>query len=127
MEPLRHIKIDISDTFFTLKIWETNKRADTGQELLRYEFADENGNIIFNGEDYGCSPMDAIDSDDSLRGLLGYISLRPGDTDAEYFDNYTPEQMEFAETYGEELSLYALEYEENEPNMEFTNLDDWED
>lgn len=58
---------------------------------------------LFEGEDYGCSPMHSIDGDASVEGLMSFLCLRPGDTDAEYFANYTPQQMEFAEQYAEAL------------------------
>jgi hypothetical protein len=29
--------------------------------------------------------------------------MRPGDTDDDYFDSYTPEQLAFVEEYGEAL------------------------
>ena len=40
-----------------------------------------------------------------LPGLLAFLSLKPGDTDPEYFEGYTPEQLEFARQEGESLSL----------------------
>jgi hypothetical protein len=67
--------------------------------------------VIFEGEDFSCSPMIAIDSDDSLRSLLGFLTLKPGDTDRDYFDDYTPEQLAFAENEAESLSIWALECE----------------
>lgn len=60
--------------------------------------------VLFEGEDLGCSPMHAIDSDESVAALMGFLTLRPGDTDAEYFENYTPEQMEFCQQHAESLS-----------------------
>ena len=121
---LRHIKIDISGAEITLQTWETVTRFNTGQYKLRYELTC-NGKVIFSGDDYGCAPSEAVDSDESLRGLLGFLSLQPGDTDDEYFDDYTKDQMAFAESYGEELSLYALKEEEEYPVMGCDNLDDW--
>jgi len=126
-EPTRHILLDLSDGKYELKTWDTGNRYDTGQWKIRYEFKKEDGDIIFHGSDCGCSPMHATDSDDCLRGLLGFLSLKPGDTDDEYFEDYTKEQMEFAENNGEELNLWSLEPEEGEQEMPFENLDDWEE
>jgi hypothetical protein len=39
--------------------------------------------------------------------VLSLVALKPGDTDADYFADYTPEQLAFAEEYGEGLSCEA--------------------
>lgn len=36
--------------------------------------------------------------------VMSLVAMKPGDTDSEYFDSYTPEQLEWANRYGEELS-----------------------
>lgn len=35
--------------------------------------------------------------------VLGCLSMKPGDTDPEYFTDYTPEQLSWAKENGEEL------------------------
>ncbi len=35
--------------------------------------------------------------------------MKPGDTDSDYFANYTSAQLAFASTYGDELSMTAEE------------------
>jgi hypothetical protein len=100
--------------------WETHKRAATGQHLLGYSFTEEGREEpLFSGEDFGCSPMVAIDSDDALRCLLGFLTLRPGDTDDEYFSEYTQDQMAFAKGPAEELQMWALD---DEPEGEFVDI-----
>ena len=37
--------------------------------------------------------------------VLSLVAMRPGDTDADYFASYTPEQLDFARTYGEEIDM----------------------
>lgn len=98
---------------FTLLLWDTNTRVASGpQERLAYEFYHK-GELIFSGADYGCSPMHAVDSDECLAALLSFLALRPGDTDREHFADYTPRQLAFAMEHGEELSMLAIEMEEN--------------
>lgn len=46
-----------------------------------------------------------------MGALLGFLALRPGDTDAEYFERYTPEQLDFAAEHGDELQIWAMELE----------------
>jgi hypothetical protein len=52
-----------------------------------------------------------VDTDATVTGVLAFLSLRPGDTDPEYFEGYTPEQLAFARTEGENLALYLEDLE----------------
>jgi hypothetical protein len=95
---------------FTLMTYDAYRTDRMGKSILRYALIDDKtGSTIFQGEDFACSPMNAIDSDESLRALLTFLTLRPGDTDAEYFENYTQAQLDFANEHGEILSMYAME------------------
>ncbi len=58
---------------------------------------------LFEGEDYGCSPCHAIDSNESVIGIMEFLTLKPGDTDSEYFADYTPVQLEFCQQHTEAL------------------------
>lgn len=68
--------------------------------------------LIFHCDEFGSSPLHADDSRETIACALSFCALRPGDTDREYFEDYTPLQMEFARRFGEELSLIAYEMEE---------------
>ena len=95
---------------YRLLTWDTGGRMQTGQYRIGYAFYAPNATEpLFCGDDFGCSPMDAIDSDACLRGLLGFLTLRPGDTDREYFDGYSEAQMAFAQGDAEYLQLWTLE------------------
>jgi hypothetical protein len=97
---------------FTLKTWDTFRRDNLGKSVLCYEFtqrdADGAKTVLFSGEDFACSPLLAIDSDAACASLLGFLTLRPGDTDAEYFENYTDAQREFAATHAEMLACEVM-------------------
>jgi len=91
---------------FILRMWDTYKTDSLGKSILSYELRIiENGKsvILFTGKDYHCSPCEAIDSNDTLLGLMGFLTLKPGDTDREYFEGYTPEQLEYCDKYAEHL------------------------
>jgi hypothetical protein len=60
--------------------------------------------VLFEGDDFGPSPMHAIDSDATVRALMGFLTLRPGDTDADYFDAYTDTQRVFCGLHAESLA-----------------------
>jgi len=125
---LRHVAMDVATGRYELRTWETDLRSPTGQIRLGYVLTAPDGTIVFSGDDYGCSPMDAIDSDDALRGLLGFLTLKPGDTDDEYFAHYTDRQRAFCEGDAEELSMWALEPDDaSEEEFAFVNLDGWPD
>ncbi len=52
--------------------------------------------------------MYAVDSDEAVNALMGFLTLKPGDTDADFFQSYSSAQMEFAESYAEYLSAEVM-------------------
>ena len=93
---------------FTLKLYDIGGRAISERERIGYELSQRSGGkvtVVFAGEDFGPSPMHGWDSDDSVKALMSFLTLRKGDTDAEYFKDYSPTQFEFSEQYAEALSL----------------------
>ena len=98
---------------FELRLFDTYSVDSLGKCRLAYRFYHE-GKLIFEGSDFCCSPCYAIDSDACVGALLGFLSLRKGDTDADYFDDYTDEQIKFSDSFGEELSMYVYELENEE-------------
>lgn len=85
--------------------------SNRGSAKVAYRFYDGE-RLIFEGDDYGPSPCWAYDGDESVASLLAFLSLRPGDTDSEYFDDYTPEQLAWADERAEDLSVLAMLMEE---------------
>ena len=98
---------------FSLITWDCGKQYRNGpQWQVGYRLTmRENGKskTIFCGEDFGCSPLHAIDSDACVKDLMGFLTLRPGDTDREYFENYTPEQLEYCEQHAETLGVIVCD------------------
>lgn len=100
---------------FTLRLWDTGARDWRGQSKLAYELKDGRA-VVFAGDDFAGSPMHADDSPATVAGLLTFLTLKPGDTDREYFANYTPEQMDWCtgsrcETLG--MIAYLMEEKAN--------------
>jgi hypothetical protein len=93
---------------FRLELYDLNTRDRDGKWTLGYEFYHHDA-LIFEGEDFYASPLHAVDSDATVAGLLTFLSLRPGDTDPDYFADYTEEQLAWAREWGETLSLYEDE------------------
>lgn len=96
----------------TLRMWDINRRDGLGKWQLRYQLK-HGRKVIFEGDDFACSPMHAVDSLETVAGLLGFLTLKPGDTDREYFAGYTEAQMAFAySNAAEALSMWVYEREE---------------
>ena len=119
-EPLRRVRLE---TGHTLRTWDTGRTAGGGmmaRTRIGYELCGPDGARIFRGTDFRGSPLHADDSDDALRALLGFLTLRPGDTDREYFDGYTPAQRAFAES--SDCELLAFLYSDD-GDGEFADVD----
>ena len=93
---------------FSLIMWDTHKPHGAGpQWCIGYQLVmHDKGKrtVLFDAEDYGCAPGDAIDSDACVEGLMSFLTLRPGDTDEDYFAAYTDEQRDYCASHAEALS-----------------------
>jgi len=97
---------------FTLRTRDTGRTDRLGKSILEYAFTmRENGKTVtlFEGADFACSPMHAIDSDAACASLLGFLTLRPGDTDREYFEEYTAQQLDYCSKHAEALSCAVMD------------------
>ena len=95
----------------TLRLWDTY-RIRGNKNVLRYEFK-VGRKVIFEGEDFCPSPCWPIDSLQTAYACLGFLTLKPGDTDSEYFEKYTEDQMNWAKSSKcEYLSYTVSEWEE---------------
>ena len=86
---------------FTLKLFYL------GLDRIGYRLTmREHGNVIvlFEGEDFRPSPLHSVDGDEAVESLMTFLTLRPGDTDAEYFANYTEAQRDYCSAHAETLS-----------------------
>lgn len=97
---------------FALTLWYTGKLDRRGCDVLGYRLTmSERGRRVelFRGEDFGPSPLHSIDGDETVASLMGFLTLRPGDTDREYFENYTPAQLAYCEQHAEALAVEVLD------------------
>jgi hypothetical protein len=108
---LRHVEFD----GYRLMLWDTFDRDDGGRHALGYVMWDRDGNVLFDGKDYSVGCFTCIDSDEAVRGLIGFLTLRPGDTDDEYFEKYTRRQMEWAKAEAGYVSMWAEDDSRLEP------------
>lgn len=85
---------------FTLRMFYTGMLGEYGKQAIGYRLVSQ-GKVIFEGRDY-YAHCDAA-SNAAVEGIMGFLTLKPGDTDPEYFAKYTPEQTAFAEQHAEHL------------------------
>lgn len=112
-EALRHVRLE---TGHTLRTWDTGRTRGTGmmaRTRVGYELRNPACAVLFAGDDFGPSPLHADDADETLRGLCGFLFLRPGDTDRDYFAGYSAEQLAFASSG--ECEQLAFLYGEDGP------------
>lgn len=68
---------------------------------------------IFEGDDFWPEreydgELNCLDEEDA-RVLIGFLTMQPGDTDSEYFNDYTDDQMKFAiSEYAYEIRLQSI-------------------
>lgn len=92
---------------FNLVTWDCNRRDGYGKAVLGYRLTMTLGlsqTVLFEGEDMHCAPGDAVDSDAAIESIMSFLTLRPGDTDPEYFKDYTAVQLKFCSQWAETLS-----------------------
>jgi hypothetical protein len=104
---------------FELRVYDDGT-DDDNREVVRYVLHDNGwrddtglfARKLFKGTDYRPSPLHAVDSDESIAALLSFLSLGEGDTDSEYFDNYTDRQLAWRDSDRREaLAILAMELE----------------
>lgn len=105
---------------FVLCTWSTGHYDTRGQSIIGYRlnmitpdtWSPLDGTVyskrqrvtLFEAEDFAGSPLHADDSDDTMRALMTFLTLQPGDTDAEYFASDTDLQREYREAHAEALA-----------------------
>ncbi|MFG1705423.1 hypothetical protein ACFLIM_19715 [Nonomuraea sp. M3C6] len=93
-----------------LELWP-HGRTPEGRIRWLYRLSYRN-RTIFSATDIS-SPAGTVLSTCTLitsaTTVLRFLTLCPGDTDAEYFDSSTRTQINWRDRFAEELSLYAME------------------
>jgi hypothetical protein len=90
------------------------RRMPEGHTPVGYRFFHD-GRLIFEGDDIGVPPDQSLDGDETVRGVLGFLALRPGDVEAEYFAGYTPSQVAWRDLHAEDLQALLTERAQQPP------------
>src|SRR3990167_7675926 len=91
---------------FQLTLFDTYLTDDLGKYILGYRLTmreNRKQTLLFQGTDFGNSPLHAIDSDSTVKALMCFLCLKPGDTDREYFAGYSETQLNFCNSHAETL------------------------
>lgn len=91
---------------FRLVVSDTGLTNRDGKSRLAYVLSMHQGRktVLFEGNNFCASPVHAIDSDATVFAIMNFLTLRPGDVEADYFADYTPEQIAFRDRHAEALS-----------------------
>jgi hypothetical protein len=97
---------------YRLTIGRTGAFDGRGVEHLCYELveiSEDKNTLLFSGDQFSPSPMFAQHDARVVTALMSFLTLKPGDTDAEYFTDYTPSQLAFADEHGEAVFVEVVE------------------
>lgn len=88
-----------------------HRRIDVRAVLHETVNGKRTSRVVFKRGDTWCAVPagTTVDGDDAKELVCSLLGMKPGDTDSEYFENYTPEQLAFAEQYGETVDCYAMD------------------
>jgi len=87
---------------FTLHLWRVDHPYyNMGYKLLMH--LEGKTITLFHGEDFRLSSLYSPGDDDSVREIMSFLCLRPGDTDPDHFNQYTAIQLLFCRDYAENL------------------------
>lgn len=100
MNVLRQVRI----AGHSLTIRDSGRVDRLGKTILQCRLK-HGRQVIFEGANFACSPIHAIDSDEAIKSLLGFLTLQSGDTDEEYFESYSPKQIAWRDEHAESLAM----------------------
>jgi hypothetical protein len=91
-----------------ITVWEGSYNHHSGRTRLDVEVR-QNRKVIFPRGVLYCSPSPchSVDGTDARELVSSLVAMKPGDTDQEYFSEYSPEQLAWAEANGEDLTLLS--------------------
>lgn len=110
---------------FGLSLTDTGRVGEYGKHVFHYKLTMTNPEVIsedairppqtttlFEGEDFQAHyrpdhPQGLHNLNSLVDDIMCFLTLRPGDTDEEYFKDYNEMQLEYCKQYAEELSCEA--------------------
>ena len=101
---------------FTLELYDLNQSDSAGRFAVGYKLTEKRpgqkrSRVLFECKDPVCAVFvhSAVDSDETVENVLTWLTLRPGDTDAEWFESYSRDQLDFANSDAEALQVETMD------------------
>lgn len=91
--PLFRVRFHLSTGWVTITAWENGRFPSSSNHTRLDVEVRQGGRVIFEHGNYAKELATSL------------AAMRPGDTEAEYFEGYTAEQRDWAIQNGEELSM----------------------
>jgi hypothetical protein len=101
----RSLMLEWASGPFRLELHEPNRWPAGEPTPIGYRFYHDD-QLIFEGDDIAVPAGQTLDGDQTVRGVLGFLALRPGDVEADYFAAYTPEQLAWRDEHAEYLKCF---------------------
>lgn len=95
-----------NDPMIIIRAFDDAGWDHAGRVKLRVEVR-QGGKVIFPKGALYCAGHFLSDGIEAKELVLSLVGMRPGDTDCEYFADYTPEQLAWAREYGESIAWEA--------------------
>jgi hypothetical protein len=99
---------------FRLELYELGEpslRREDGKTPIGYRFYHDD-QLVFEGDDIAVPAGQTLDGDQTVRGVLGFVALGPGDVEADYFARYTPAQLAWRDQHAEDLAGLLAEWDD---------------
>ena len=94
-----------------VEIWDTYSCDERGcTNLIARLYAFEGGkrtHVLDTRFAMGMGQTD--DGNDAMRAAITAVAMKPGDTDEEFFADYTPEALAFVSEHGESMAMVAYD------------------
>lgn len=102
------LRVPTSDGIVTIHAYDANVCDNGTHSRIDVEVLHKGHKIFKRGDTYCATPR-CIDNYEAKELVCSLIAMKPGDTDEDYFAGYSPEQLSWAERFGEEISMYAMD------------------
>jgi hypothetical protein len=115
------LRVRLSSGCATIHAFESPHNRLSGSQRIDVEVRHAGRTIFPRGLLYCGTPQSGGMSVDGARArelVLSLVAMKPGDTDDEYFADYTPEQLTWSQRFGEEVYLkLSFRYHDKNGNM----------
>ena len=103
---------------FVVELYYDGFDDKRNRRRLAYRLYD-GGKTIFEGTYFFPAPVRDRREFHEVMDLLGFLTIQPGDTDEEFFKDYTPEQLAWCKSArSEELRQIMYDFEDGRDPME---------